>query len=104
MTMGLHPESEGFWESQDRTLRRIVVASVRRNDDWVMIVTEDGLHFARTFKDFGRPIRPHDVLHIETIGGFRVTGVQDECGFWLFRESNADLAEYVRKHNEDLQL
>lgn len=101
MTMGLHPGSEGFWEAQTRSLRRVVVASVRRQDDWVMIVTDDGLHFARSFKDLGRPIRPHDVLHIETIGGYRVTGIQDECEFWLFRESNADLAALAREHLQE---
>lgn len=98
------PTTEEFWAAQERHIKQIKIKTVAELNGWVCMSTWDGLHFARTPADLGRPIHPGDLFGLEIIAGYRVTGMRDECGMWLFRETNAELAEYIKTRRAELQL
>ncbi|MGW5147589.1 hypothetical protein [Rhodococcus koreensis] len=97
--------TEEFWANKTRDLQRIIIKSAddARDGEWVFLVTTEGLHFGRPKQQLGRVIRPGDVFDLETVNGWEVTGMRDECGMWLFRTTNADLAEQHRKQSEEFE-
>ena len=77
-----------------------VVDSVSHIGDSLALVSTEGVVICRVTSEFTRIPQRGDHLTLETLDGFRVTGIFDGDDY-LLHYTDADLAEQDRKAHDD---